>query len=65
MSTYAHIFQRGRQFAVRVIEQNGQLIDSFDAGSIRAIADWLHDYHPRARVALASPACAVREENAA
>ena len=59
--TYARIFQRGRQFAVRIIEHNGQLVDSHDAESIRAVAEWLADYHPDAKLAPSSPACAIRE----
>ena len=60
--TYAHIFQRGRQFAVRVIEHNGQLVDSHVADTLRDVATWLADYHPKARLAPASPACAIRED---
>ena len=59
--TYAHVFQRGRRFAVRVIEHDGQFVDSHEAETLRAVAIWLADYHPTAKLAPASPACAIRE----
>ncbi len=59
--TYAYISQRSRRFTARVLDHNGQPIDSHDASSIRGIAEWLALYHPHALLAPATPACAIRE----
>lgn len=63
MPILAYIAQRGRRFTVQIIEErSGQPIDHHDATSIGDAAEWLAVYHPQARIAPATPACAIRED---